>query len=176
MTAGARVTDSEAGPIFAMQFEKRSADIAAFPIAAAPEAPVPDETTARRWYDNHPDLYATPEYRRVKVIVFSPATLAPDVTVTDQDVLAAYDEHKADYTSVARRSVQLNPRFSVCHIFLTSALVGLGRIEEAKAEAQRVLALEPAFTIRRFAVTAGFEPKVFTRLSEAWRAAGLPDG
>ena len=107
VTAGARVPDAEAGPIFAMQFEKRSADIAGFPIAASPEAPVPDEATARRWYDNHPDLYATPEYRRVKVIVFSPATLAPDVTVTDEDVRAAYDEHKADYTTIARRSVRV---------------------------------------------------------------------
>ncbi len=40
---------------------------------------MPDEPTARRWYDNHPDLYATPEYRRVKVIVLSPATLASEV-------------------------------------------------------------------------------------------------
>jgi hypothetical protein len=42
-------------------------------------------------------------------------------------------------------------------------------------EAQRVLALDPAFRISRWAVTAGFEPKVFTRLADAWRAAGLPD-
>ncbi|HEY1544803.1 MAG TPA: winged helix-turn-helix domain-containing tetratricopeptide repeat protein [Xanthobacteraceae bacterium] len=75
----------------------------------------------------------------------------------------------------ARRSVQLNPRFSVCHLFLTIALVGIGRLDEAKEAAQRVLALDPAFGIARWAVTVGFEPKVFTRLAEAWRAAGLPD-
>ena len=80
------------------------------------------------------------------------------------------DAHEA-----ARRSVQINPRFSVCHLFLTVGLAGLGRIEEAKAEGQRALALDPGFSISRFAVTAGFEPKVFTRLADAWRAAGLPD-
>jgi peptidyl-prolyl cis-trans isomerase D len=107
VTAGTRVPDAEAGPIYEAQFEKRSADIAAFPIAAAPEAPVPDDATARRWFDNHPDQYATPEYRRVKVIVVSPATLAPEVSVTDKDVQAAYEEHKADYTTVARRSARV---------------------------------------------------------------------
>jgi tetratricopeptide (TPR) repeat protein len=75
----------------------------------------------------------------------------------------------------AMHSTQLNPRFSVCHLFLTAALVGLGRNEEAKAEARRVLTLDPAFSIRRFSVTVGFEPTVFTPLAEAWRAAGLPE-
>jgi peptidyl-prolyl cis-trans isomerase D len=107
VTAGARAPDSETGPIYAAQFEKRSADIAAFPLAAVAEPPVPDDAAARRWYDNHPDLYATPEYRRVKVIVLSPATLAPEVNVSDQDVRAAYEEHKADYATIARRSAQV---------------------------------------------------------------------
>ncbi len=107
VTAGARAPDSETGPIFAARYKKRSADIVAFPIAAAPEAPMPDDATARRWYDNHPELYATPEYRRVKVIVLSPATLAPDITITDQDLRAAYDSRKADYTTIARRSAEV---------------------------------------------------------------------
>jgi peptidyl-prolyl cis-trans isomerase D len=78
-----------------------------FPIASVLEPPVPDEPTARRWYDNHPDLYATPEYRRVKVIVLSPATLASEVTVTDQDLQAAYDAHKAEFTTIAKRSAEV---------------------------------------------------------------------
>ena len=73
-----------------------------------------------------------------------------------------------------RRSVQLNPRFSVCHAFLAAALAALGRIDEARAEGQRVLTLEPTFTINRFLAVAGFEVAVFNQLSEAWRAAGLP--
>jgi peptidyl-prolyl cis-trans isomerase D len=105
--AGARVPDSEAGPIYASQYEKRSADIAAFPISAAPEAPVPDDATAHRWFDNHPDLYATPEFRRVKLIVVSPATLASEITVTDKDLQTAYEEHQSDYTTIARRSAQV---------------------------------------------------------------------
>jgi peptidyl-prolyl cis-trans isomerase D len=107
VTAGAKIPDAEAAPIYAMQYEKRSADIAAFPIAATPEPATPDETTAKLWYDNHPDLYATPEYRRVKMIVVSPATLAPEVTVSDKDLEAAYQDHQSEYTTFARRSAQV---------------------------------------------------------------------
>ncbi len=107
VSAGAHVPDSELGPIFASRHEKRSADIAAFPIAAMPEPPVPDEAAAQRWYDNHPDLYATPEYRRVKVIVLSPATLSADITVSDQELQAAYEEHQAEYTTIAKRSARV---------------------------------------------------------------------
>ncbi len=107
VTAGARAPDSETKPIYAAQYEKRSADIAAFPIANTQEPPIPDEATARRWYDNHPQPYATPEYRRVKVIVLSPKTLESEVTVTDDDLRASYEAHKADYTTVAKRSARV---------------------------------------------------------------------
>jgi TolB-like protein/Tfp pilus assembly protein PilF len=76
----------------------------------------------------------------------------------------------------ARRSVQLNPRFYICHLFLAAALMGLQHCEEAEAAAQQVLALDPTFTIRRFSVTAGIEPKIFGLLADAWHAAGLPQG
>jgi peptidyl-prolyl cis-trans isomerase D len=107
VTAGARVPDAEAAPIYASQFEKRSADIAAFPIAATADPPPPDDPAARRWYDNHPDLYATPEFRRVRAIVLSTRTLAPEIVVSEKDVQAAYDEHKSEYTTIARRSAQV---------------------------------------------------------------------
>jgi tetratricopeptide (TPR) repeat protein len=74
----------------------------------------------------------------------------------------------------SRCSVQLNPRFSVSRAFLTAILIGLGRTDDAKAEAERVIALDPTFSIRRFGVTVGIEPTVFTPLANAWRQAGLP--
>lgn len=107
VTAGAIVPNVEATPIYTSEFEKRSADIATFPFSAVPEPPMPDEPTARRWYDNHPDLYATPEYRRVKVIVLSPSTLAPGIAVTDKDLEAAYADHQSEYTTIAKRSARV---------------------------------------------------------------------
>ena len=107
VTAAARAPESEAKPIYAAQYEKRSADIATFALAAAPEPALPDEATVRRWYDNHPDYYATPEYRRVKVAILSPRALASDVSVSDKDLRDAYEQHLGDYTTIARRSAQV---------------------------------------------------------------------
>jgi hypothetical protein len=71
--------------------------------------------------------------------------------------------------------VELNPTFSVPYAYLAAALIGAGRVEEAKAAAQSVLRLDPSFTIGRYAVVVGVNPDVFSKFAEAWRAAGLPD-
>jgi TolB-like protein len=83
-------------------------------------------------------------------------------------------EHEAAYEA-ARQSVQINPRFSVCRLFLVAALAKLGRIEEAKRQAETVLALDPNFSIGRFQTVVGFEPAVFNILADAWKAVGLPE-
>ena len=94
-------------PLFESQFEKRSADMVEFPLAAAPEPPAPSDADLQRWYDNHPDLYSSPEYRRIKAVVLSPQTLAKDIPITDADLQAAYEQHKADYVTLAKRSAQV---------------------------------------------------------------------
>jgi TolB-like protein len=73
-----------------------------------------------------------------------------------------------------RRSVQINPRFSVCHAFFAAALAMNERVDEAKGQAERTLTLEPTFTVRRFLAVAGFDTGVFKMLSQAWSIAGLP--
>jgi hypothetical protein len=57
---------------------------------------------------------------------------------------------------------------------LAAVLAELGRNAEAKAEAGRVLALDPTFSVKRFLVTVGIKEQVFRPLVDAWRAAGLP--
>jgi TolB-like protein len=75
----------------------------------------------------------------------------------------------------ARLSVQLNPQYAVGHLFLTGALVRLGDEAEAKRGAQRVLTLNPAFTIRRLSARLGLDPLVLEPLADAWGKVGLPE-
>jgi TolB-like protein/cytochrome c-type biogenesis protein CcmH/NrfG len=75
----------------------------------------------------------------------------------------------------ARRSVQLSPRFVVSHSFLVAALVGLGRDQDAKLAAKRLRAVDPTFSISRFATTVRIVPEVFRPFAEAWKAAGIPE-
>jgi peptidyl-prolyl cis-trans isomerase D len=99
--------DAEVKPLYEMEFEKRSADMAFFPLAAAPDPAAPDDAALTRWYENHKDSYTTPEYRRIKAIELSPQSLASEIKITDADLHASYDEHKSEYQTVAKRSAEV---------------------------------------------------------------------
>ena len=79
-----------------------------------------------------------------------------------------------DAANAARKSVQSNPGFSIPHICLASALVKLGRIDEAKAAATRVLELQPGFRIGEWCAAIEPAPNIAAPLTEALRIAGLP--
>ena len=74
----------------------------------------------------------------------------------------------------ARRAVQSIPRSSGSHSVLAAALAKLGRIEEAKAVALQVLALDPSFSAARFCAATGLPTPLAEPLAEAWSVAGLP--
>jgi len=80
-----------------------------------------------------------------------------------------------DAAHAARKSIQSNPGFSIPHRCLVSALVKLGRIDEAKAAAACVLALQPGFRIGDWCAAIEPAPEIAEPLREALRAAGLPD-
>ncbi len=107
ISAGAATPDVLLHPLFQGRFEKRAADMVEFPFAAAPEPPAPTDAELQRWYDNHPDLYTLPEYRRIKAVVLSPQTLARDIPVTDADLQAAYQQRKSQYVTPAKRTAEV---------------------------------------------------------------------
>ena len=107
VSAGTATPEVLLRPLYQSQFEKRSADMVEFPLAAAPEPTAPTEAELQRWYDNHPDRYSAPEYRRIKAVVLSPQTLAKDIPISDADLQAAYEQRKAQYVKPARRSAEV---------------------------------------------------------------------
>jgi peptidyl-prolyl cis-trans isomerase D len=107
VSAGVVTPDAMLRPLFQGQFEKRSADMVEFPFGAAPEPPAPVAADLQRWYDNHPDLYSSPEYRRIKAVELSPQTLAKDIEITDEDLRAAYDQQRSQYIKPEKRSAEV---------------------------------------------------------------------
>jgi peptidyl-prolyl cis-trans isomerase D len=107
LRAGIASPDILSQQAFAYQNEQRSADVVEFALAAVPAPAAPDEAAQHRWYDNHPDSYSTAEYRRIKAAILSPATLAKDIAVTDAELHASYEQHKSEYVTPAKRSVQI---------------------------------------------------------------------
>ncbi len=107
LAAGAAPTAAQVSAIYAGVFEKRSADMVQFPFAAVPRAADPGDATLRRVYDNHPDVYSTPEYRRIQAVILSPQSLASEITITDADLHGAYERAHAIYVTPGKRSVQI---------------------------------------------------------------------
>jgi adenylate cyclase len=80
----------------------------------------------------------------------------------------------AEAAEAARKAVQVNPLFSVSHMFLVAALARLGRTDEAKAVVARLLELQPSFSISRQCAAVGAVPALTAALTEAVCSVGLP--
>lgn len=86
--------------------------------------------------------------------------------------LAGRDEQAI---AAGRRAVEMNPGFSILHGWLAAPLARLGRIEEAKASAARLLSLDPHFTIGRWSAAVGLAPEIVDDVTDAMQEAGLPE-
>lgn len=75
----------------------------------------------------------------------------------------------------AYKSVQANPAHSITFVQLAAALAKLGRLDEAKAAAARVIELQPAFRYSRQFAGVNCAPALAEALGSALRAAGLPE-
>jgi len=72
-------------------------------------------------------------------------------------------------------AAQTNPRFSFGHVLHCAALANLGRTEEAKAAAARILECEPDFTVKIFVKSHTGNPEIWNPVGEALRKVGLPE-
>jgi len=88
-----------------------------------------------------------------------------------------FDGHPEETES---HELELNPNYATGRFNLAATLVELGRIDEARAEAQTGLALNPGFTIRRYRDGAQSDNPVFLKrreqIIEDMRKAGVPEG
>ncbi|WP_192256784.1 winged helix-turn-helix domain-containing protein [Mesorhizobium silamurunense] len=75
----------------------------------------------------------------------------------------------------AYKSVQANPAHSITYVQLAAALAKLGRLDEARAAAARVLELQPAFRYSRQFAGVNCAPALAEALGSALRDAGLPE-
>jgi len=91
-------------------------------------------------------------------------------------LIGAYEDAVVRY----RRSIELNRNYPFTHFQLAAALAHLGRLEEARSAVQAGLALDPAFTLRRYRANTPSDNPTFMaqreRIYEGMRKAGVPEG
>ncbi|MDT7950520.1 MAG: peptidyl-prolyl cis-trans isomerase [Acetobacteraceae bacterium] len=93
--------------VYAFQRETRSAQVVELPFSDAPAPPAPSPEDLQREYENDPAAYSAPAYRRIKLVVLSPQTLAGGIEVKPEDIQAYYEAHKADYVSEEKRAAEV---------------------------------------------------------------------
>ena len=105
--AGITPPDTLLKQVYAFQRETRSGDAVELLFSAAAAPPEPTADDLQREYDNNPAAYSAPAYRRVKLVVLSPQTLAGGIEVTPEEIQSYYDAHKADYVTEEKRSADV---------------------------------------------------------------------
>jgi TolB-like protein/tetratricopeptide (TPR) repeat protein len=86
--------------------------------------------------------------------------------------------HRGSYEEAAKaahKAVQLNPGHSISYMLLAASLAKLGRLQQARVAAARVLELQPAFRYSQQFAGVDCAPTLAAALGESLRAAGLPE-
>jgi adenylate cyclase len=77
--------------------------------------------------------------------------------------------------TAANRAAQGQPRFSPPYWMRAAALANLGRVDEAKIMALRLLEVQPQFTIASITSAPFANPEILAALGNALRRVGLPE-
>jgi peptidyl-prolyl cis-trans isomerase D len=87
------------------------------------ELALPSEVDLKTFYDKNPQLFTAPAYRSLVLLKADPQDLAGSISVSEQDLVVAYEARNKEYRTPERRTIEQ----------LTFAT-----IEEARAAKQRI--------------------------------------
>ena len=109
--------------------------------------------------------------RALRLSPFDPMSYAPWLSIA----LGHFQRREYETAAEAARKVfQANPYWSSAHFLLAATHAKLGRLDAAKSATERVLELEPGFTISGLCAAFAIHESLAAPLSEALNVAGLP--
>lgn len=88
------------------QFQQRTIDYIVVPDDKAGVIADPDEAKLSAFYDSRKDDFMAPEFRRLALLVASPADIKAKIEIKDDDLKARYEAIKASYATPEKRRVQ----------------------------------------------------------------------
>ncbi len=104
--SGAAGPDAITAPLLAWLMERRIAEVVNIPLASIPEPEAPTEAQLRRYQENNPQRFSTPEYREVSIAVVSPAGLSREIEVSDAELQQAYEQRRNQFETGERRALR----------------------------------------------------------------------
>lgn len=107
LTGGAAVPQAMTNKIFALLSEQRVANTVDISAANQPIPPAPPTDVLHRYWLNHQSLFTAPEYRKVQVVILSPALLAPHEIVPPAQIEAGVQQAQAASTTPQTRDAEI---------------------------------------------------------------------
>lgn len=107
LTAGATASDQLTNLIYNYAAEERRADVVTLPFSGRPLPAAPADAVLQRYYANNIARYTAPEYRKVKLVVLSPATVGRTLTLSDADMQAWFKLHKGEWEFPETRDLEV---------------------------------------------------------------------
>jgi len=122
-------TQYDVESFFKIQNQQRDVDYMTVTLQPVAEQPKAEEIAA--FYQQHQDLYQSPEQISIEYVELSLAEIAKKIVVTDEKLKAFYEEQKDQYTTPERRKIS--------HILFavndkTSEKAALEKAQKAKQE------------------------------------------
>lgn len=107
VTGGAAPSQTLLDALFAHRGERRAAETITLPHAAMTGIPAADAAALQTYHAEHAVTFTAPEYRGLTVAQLLLDDLAKEVKLTEADIAAAYEEHRADYETPERRTLRM---------------------------------------------------------------------
>jgi peptidyl-prolyl cis-trans isomerase D len=105
VAAGAQAPDVLVDDLFRRQAERRIAETVLVPNAAMGNVGTPDDATLKAFHQEKAVRFTAPEFRKLTVAKLTVDDIAKDVSVSDEDLHAAYDARAAEFQTQERRTV-----------------------------------------------------------------------
>lgn len=107
LISGAMAPDEMLSQIFSLLGQQRSAALVNIPVDSQPAPAAPADAVLQRYWQNHQSQFTNPEYRKVQLVILSPALLAPHETVPQEQIAAGVARAEAGSPSTPARSAQV---------------------------------------------------------------------
>jgi peptidyl-prolyl cis-trans isomerase D len=105
VSQGLRYDSALANVVAAHEMEKRTAKLSSFPVRPESIA-TPDDATIDSFFQENKPSYDAPQLRSAKIGSLSAAIIAKEITISDSEIRAAFDDRLNDFSTPETRSIR----------------------------------------------------------------------
>jgi peptidyl-prolyl cis-trans isomerase D len=106
LIANVPVPDEEAKTLLATREEQRHVTLYTLSPSLVSNVPQPDAQTIKDYYNTHSRSFTAPEYRNLSYVVLSGDEIRKHISVSEDELLKAFREHKDEFKRSERRTVE----------------------------------------------------------------------